>query len=65
MESIDSVWQIGIIALLAGALIGALAYRLLAPSVKQAVKDKAELDSAREELTSYKVSVNEHFNKTS
>ncbi|MCP4388525.1 MAG: YhcB family protein, partial [Gammaproteobacteria bacterium] len=47
------------------ALIGALAYRLLAPSVKQAVKDKAELDSAREELTSYKVSVNEHFNKTS
>lgn len=65
MESMNSVWQIGLIALLAGALIGVLAYRLLAPSVKQAVKDKAELDAARDELTSYKANVNEHFNKTS
>jgi len=62
---INSVWQIGIIALLAGVLIGVLAYRLFAPSVKQAVKDKAELDAARDELTSYKTSVNAHFNKTS
>ncbi len=65
MDDIYSVLQIGIIALVAGALIGALAYRLLAPSVKQAGKVKSELDETREELNDYKASVNSHFNKTS
>ncbi|MDH3387890.1 MAG: YhcB family protein [Gammaproteobacteria bacterium] len=65
MEYIDSVWQIGIIALVAGALIGVLVYRLFAPSVKEAGKIKTELDDAREELNSYKASVNQHFDKTS
>jgi len=65
VDYLNSVWQIGIIALVAGAMIGALAYRLLAPSVKQADKTKSELDMAREELSSYKASVNDHFNKAS
>lgn len=65
MEYVDSVWQIAIIALVAGAMIGALAYRLLAPSVKQADKTKTELDLAREELDSYRANVNQHFDKTS
>ncbi len=65
MEYVNSVWQIGIIALVAGALIGALAYRLLAPAVKQADKIKTELDVTREELNTYKASVDQHFNKTS
>ena len=65
MDYLNSVWQVGIIALVVGAMIGALAYRLLAPSVKQADKTKSELDMAREELSSYKASVNDHFNKAS
>jgi uncharacterized membrane-anchored protein YhcB (DUF1043 family) len=46
-------------------MIGALAYRMLAPSVKQTGKIKTELDQAREEMNSYKASVNQHFSKTS
>ena len=65
MDYVNSVWQLGIIALVAGAMIGALAYRLLAPSVKQVDKIRSELDMAREELSSYQASVNSHFNKTS
>ncbi len=65
MDYVNSVWQISIIALIAGVMIGALAYRLLAPSVKQADKTKSELDMAREELSSYKASVDSHFDKTS
>jgi len=65
MEYVYSVWQISIISLVAGAMIGALAYRLLAPSVQKAGKIKTELDEAREELNGYKTSVNQHFNKTS
>jgi len=65
VDYVNSVWQIGIIALVAGAMIGALAYRLLAPSMKQVDKIKSELDLAREELSSYKASVNSHFHKTS
>jgi len=65
VENVYSVWQVGTIALVAGAMIGALAYRLFAPSVKQAGKIKTELDVAREELNSYKTSVNQHFDKTS
>ena len=65
MEYVYSVWQISIFALIVGAMIGALAYRLLAPSVKQTGKIKTELDETREELNSYKASVNQHFSKTS
>jgi uncharacterized membrane-anchored protein YhcB (DUF1043 family) len=65
VDYVNSVWQISTIALIAGAMIGALAYRLLAPSVKQADKTKSELDTAREELSSYKASVDSHFDKTS
>jgi uncharacterized membrane-anchored protein YhcB (DUF1043 family) len=65
VEYLDSVWQIGIIALVAGVMIGALAYRLLAPSIKQADQIKTELDAARDELDSYRTSVGQHFDKTS
>ncbi len=65
MEYATPVWQIGIIALVCGVLIGALAYRLLAPSVKQADKIKSELESSKEEMASFKASVNQHFDKTS
>jgi len=65
VENVYAVWQISIISLVAGAMIGALAYRLFAPSVKQAGKIKSELDISREELSSYKASVNQHFNETS
>ena len=64
MELEYSIWQIGFIALVAGALIGALAYRFFAPSIKQADKVKSELDDARAELDNYKVGVSQHFDKT-
>ena len=53
------------IALIAGIMIGILAYRIFSPSVKQADKIKSELDAAREELTDYKANVYRHFDKTS
>jgi len=59
-----SIWQVGLIALIAGALIGALAYRYFAPSKKQAEKVQSELDGAREELDDYKAGVSQHFDKT-
>ena len=65
MEFIDSIWQVGIIALLAGAMIGALAYRHFSPSVRQADEIKAELDHAKRQLSDYRSSVNSHFAKTS
>ena len=65
MDNATSVWQIAIIALLAGAMIGALVYRLFSPSVKQASKIKSDLDQTRGELASYKASVDQHFEKTS
>ena len=46
-------------------MIGILVYRLISPSVKQADQIKSERDAAREELNSYKASVNQHFDKTS
>lgn len=64
MEITTSVWQISLIALAAGALIGALAYRLFAPSVREADQVKSDLDATRDELHSYRASVNEHFDKT-
>ena len=65
MEIIDSVWQVIIISLVAGVLIGALGYRLLSPSVKRIDDVESERDKAREEMANYKASVNQHFNKTS
>lgn len=64
MDYINSIWQIGLIALVAGALIGALAHRLLAPSAKEADRARTERDAARDELKQYKTSVNQHFDKT-
>ena len=64
MELEYSVWQIAIIALVAGAMIGALAYKLLAPAVKEADKIKSELEQARNELSHYKAGVTQHFDKT-
>lgn len=65
MENLESVWQVGLLALLAGAMIGALAYRLFAPSLSKADKVRSELETARQELIDYKASVNSHFDKTS
>lgn len=64
MEFENSVWQIAIIALAAGAMIGALAYKLLAPAVEETDKIKSELDQAKEELSHYKAGVTQHFDKT-
>jgi uncharacterized membrane-anchored protein YhcB (DUF1043 family) len=65
VEYANSVWQISIIALVAGVMIGALAYRLLSSSDDQIDKIKFELDSTKLVLDEYKISVNQHFNKTS
>lgn len=65
MEILDSVWQVGILALLAGGLIGALVYRHFSPSVKESDQMKNDLDAARDELSRYKTNVNQHFDKTS
>jgi uncharacterized membrane-anchored protein YhcB (DUF1043 family) len=65
VDIINSVWQLGIIALIAGAMIGILAYRLLTTSEKEVDKIKSELDATRKELSEYKASVNQHFDKTS
>lgn len=65
MEFESSVWQIAIIAFVAGAMIGALAYRLLSPSVQQAGKVKTDLEQTRDELEKYKINVGQHFDKTS
>ncbi len=50
MEYTNSVWLIGIIALLVGVMIGALAYRLLSSSNNQIDKVQSELDSTKSEL---------------
>jgi len=64
MELEYSIWLVGLMALVAGTLIGALAYRYFAPSIKQADKVKSELVDAREELNNYKAGVTQHFDKT-
>ncbi len=64
MEPENSIWQIVLLALTAGILIGALAYRLLMSSVKDVDKIKAELNDARQELDQYKSGVTQHFDKT-
>ena len=65
MEILNSVWQIGLIALVAGALIGALAYRLISNSTSKTEQIRTELDETRDELAAYKASVQSHFDKTS
>ncbi len=65
MDNVNSVWQVAIIALVAGVMIGILAYRLFGRSTREGDKIQAELDETRDELDQYKASVNEHFNKTS
>jgi uncharacterized membrane-anchored protein YhcB (DUF1043 family) len=65
VEYANSVWQIGIMALVAGVLIGVLAYRLLSSSDDEIDKIKSELISAKLERDEYKANVNQHFNKTS
>ena len=65
MEPVNSIWMVGIAALVLGAIIGAIAYRLFTPTIKNASKLRAQLDETKEELDSYKASVSSHFNKTS
>ena len=65
MDYANAVWQIGLLALTAGVMIGVLAYRHLGPSKKEAEQLKTELDAAQEEMAGYKASVNQHFDKTS
>ncbi|MCP4980637.1 MAG: DUF1043 family protein [Gammaproteobacteria bacterium] len=65
MDPVQLLWLVGGGALVGGAIIGAIAYRNLTPTIKEASNLKAELDLARRELDSYKSSVNSHFDKTS
>ena len=65
MDYAIAVWQIGILALIAGVMIGVLAYRYFGPSKKEAEQLKTELDAVHEEMAGYKASVNQHFDKTS
>lgn len=65
MEFLGSVWQIGLIALAAGILIGVLAYRVYSAATSKTDQVRAELDETRDELEQYKASVQSHFDKTS
>ena len=65
MEPVNSIWLVGIAALVIGVIIGAIAYRLFTPALRNASKLRSELDEAKEELNNYKASVSSHFNKTS
>ncbi len=65
VENLDSVWQIGIIALLIGLLAGILAQRLFARSGRETEALRQARDSAQQELEQYRDSVNQHFDKTS
>ena len=58
------VWQISLLALVAGLLIGAMGYRFFAPSIKHAEEVQSELDKAREDLNQYKADVSQHFDRT-
>ena len=65
MESIDPVWLFGIIALVAGVLLGILGNRMLSPRSGDMDKLQTELSQAREAMALYKTNVNTHFSKTS
>ena len=64
MELEHSIWQIGFIALIAGAMIGVLIYRFFTPSIKELDEVQSELADARAELGKYKADVSQHFDKT-
>ncbi len=65
MDPVYLIWMFAIGALVGGGIIGAIFYRNLAPSMKVASNLQTELDQARQEMDSYKTSVNSHFDKTS
>ncbi len=65
MESIDPVWLFGIIALVAGVLLGILGNRMLSPRSGDIDKLQVELVQAREAMAHYKTNINTHFSKTS
>jgi uncharacterized membrane-anchored protein YhcB (DUF1043 family) len=65
MESIDPVWVFGGIALIAGALIGALLCRRFTPTITDVDELRVKLEQSRNEMEQYRASVNGHFNKTS
>ncbi len=65
MEYLDSVWQLGIIALLIGLAAGVLAQRLLSRSGRETEDLRQARDAAQQELAQYRESVNQHFDKTS
>jgi hypothetical protein len=64
MDPVYLIWLFAIGALVGGGIIGAIAYRNLAPGKKKTDDLKAELDAARLEMETYKTSVNSHFDKT-
>ena len=65
MDPVYLIWLFAVGALVGGGIIGAIAYRNLTPTIKEASSLKAELDQVRQELDGYKASVNTHFDKTS
>ncbi len=65
MDPIYLFWLFGIGTLVGGGIIGAIVYRNLTPTIKEANNLKAELEEARQEMDSYKANVNNHFDKTS
>ncbi len=65
MENLDSVWQIGIIALLIGLAAGILAQRLISRPGRETEDLRQARDAAQQELEQYRESVNQHFDKTS
>ena len=64
MDPVYLIWLFASGAVVGGAIIGAIVYRNLTPNIKQADSLKAQLDEARQEMESYKTSVNGHFDKT-
>jgi len=65
MASIDPVWMFGGIALIAGALLGALLCRRFTPTITDVDELRVKLERSRSEMESYRTSVNGHFSKTS
>lgn len=65
MQPLDPLWLMGIGVFIAGAVVGAILYRLIAPAAKNATKLQSELAAAEQEMKDYKTQVTDHFNKTS
>jgi uncharacterized membrane-anchored protein YhcB (DUF1043 family) len=64
VDPVYLIWLFAIGALVGGGIIGAIVYRNMAPSKKKTDDLRAELDEARQEMETYKTSVNSHFDKT-